>query len=105
MSDLEQSSSLNFRDIVKQTENQTPKEYIALFLKNIITGSNAHQLDILYSTINKSDVNFVEKFVKQSIISEVTSRISISNMILAFFSGKKKEYDKLKEVFKKFTSA
>ncbi len=97
--------SLNFRDEIKQIDNYSPKQFVALLIQSIVQACTAFQLDAAYNNVIKDDLNTVEKFLKKEIIKQIHFRSSISKMIMSILSGNKQEYKKIKELSKKASSS
>jgi hypothetical protein len=98
--------SFNFIKNDKIVELKTPIEYVKSLIDNMCININAFQLYTLYRAVSclpkltPSQIMLID-----SIKTQIKQRMTIRKLLYSMFSGKKKEYDKLKILKKIFAES
>jgi len=98
--------SFNFIKSNKIVELKTPIEYVKSLIDNMCVNINAFQLHTLYKAVAcLPKLTPHQIMLIDSIKTQIKQRTTIRKLLYSMFSGKKKEYDKLKILKKIFAES
>ncbi len=98
--------SFNFIKSDKIVELKTPVEYVKSLIDNMCVNINAFQLHTLYRNVAcLPKLTATQLMLINSIKTQIKQRTTIRKLLYSMFSGKKKEYDKLKVLKKIFAES
>jgi len=98
---LNKISSLDFKYVSHDYDIKSADDYVNKLISEIVSKCSAFQLEILYKPLLNNEMHTeLQIHLKERIAYQIHKRMSIGKMIFSIMRGKKKEYDKLKNIKK-----
>ncbi len=98
---LNKIPSLDFKYVSHDPDIKSADDYVNKLISEIVSKCSAFQLEILYKPLlNKEMHTEIQIHLKEEIAHQIHQRMSVGKMVFSIMRGKKKEYDKLKNIKK-----
>ena len=92
---------VDFKYVSHDPDIKSADDYVNKLISEIVSKCSAFQLEILYKPLlNKEMHTEIQIHLKEEIAHQIHQRMSVGKMVFSIMRGKKKEYDKLKNIKK-----